>query len=55
MLEGFKIWVLANEGYVLNWLWYVRGDNRGPVNLNEYFTKEKGFLKTQAVILDLLT
>ncbi|KAF2802624.1 pea pathogenicity protein, partial [Mytilinidion resinicola] len=20
--EGFKIWVLANQGYVLDWLWH---------------------------------
>ena len=53
--EGFKIWVLANKGYVLNWLWHARGDNGGPVNLNKYFTKEEGFSKTQAVILNLLT
>ena len=39
--EGFKIWVLANEGYILNWLWHARG-NRGPVNLDESFTKDVG-------------
>ena len=53
--EGFKIWILANEGYVLDWLWHVRGDNGGPVDLDEYFTKEEGFSKMQAVVLDLLT
>ena len=53
--EGFKIWVLANKGYVLNQLQHARGNNGGPVNLNKYFTKEEGFLKTQAVVLDLLT
>jgi hypothetical protein len=36
--EGFKIWVLANEGYVLDWLWHARGDNGGTVDLDEYFT-----------------
>ena len=53
-LKGFKIWVLANEGYILDQLWHARGDKAGLVNLNETFT-EKGFLKTQAVVLDLLT
>ena len=43
--KGFKIWVLANKGYILNWLWHVKGDKVGPVNLDKTFTKE-GFLKT---------
>ena len=25
ILEGFKIWVLANEDYILDWLYYARG------------------------------
>ena len=54
MPEGFKIQVLVNEGYILNQLWYVRGDKVGLVNLNKTFTEE-GFLKTQAVVLNLLT
>ena len=53
--EGFKIWVLANCGYVLDWLYHCKGDNKGPVDLNDYFTKELGFSKTQAVVLDLLS
>ena len=53
--EGFKIWVLANKGYILNQLWHARGDKGGPVDLDETFTKEEGFSKTQAVVLDLLT
>jgi len=44
--EGFKIWALANKGYILNWLWYAKGDNKGPVDLNTMFTKEEGFSKT---------
>ena len=53
-LEGFKIWVLANKGYILDQLQHTRG-NRGLVNLDESFTKDEGFLKTQAVILNLIT
>ena len=53
--EGFKIWVLANEGYILDWLWHARGDKAGPIDLDETFTEEEGFSKTQAVVLDLLT
>jgi hypothetical protein len=52
--EGFKIWVLTNEGYILNWLWHARG-NGGLVDLDESFTKDEGFLKTQAVVLNLIT
>ena len=53
--EGFKIWVLANCGYVLDWLYHCKGDKNGPVDLDEFFTKELGFSKTQAVVLDLLS
>lgn len=53
--EGFKIWVLANQGYVLDWMWHAKGDNKGPVDLDTVFTKKEGFTKTQAVVLDLLT
>ena len=53
--KGFKIQFLVNKGYILNQLWYVRGNKAGPVNLDETFTKEEGFLKTQAVVLNLLS
>ena len=53
--EGYKIWVLANSGYVMNWLFHAKGDKNGPVDLNEFWIKEEGFSKTQAVVLDLLT
>jgi hypothetical protein len=54
MPEGFKIWVLANQGYVLDWLWHAKGNQKGPVDLDTSFLDE-GFTKTQAVVLDLLT
>jgi len=43
--EGFKIWVLANQGYILDWLFHAKGDKKGPVDLDTIFTEE-GFLKT---------
>ena len=52
--KGFKIQVLANQGYILNQLQYAKGNKKGPVNLNKAFLN-KGFIKTQAVVLDLLT
>ena len=53
-LEGFKVWVIVNQGYILDWLQYVKGDKKGPIDLDEYWTKDKGFFKAQAVVLDLL-
>ena len=47
--EGYKIWILANSGYVLDWLFHAKGDKLGPVDLDEFWTKEEGFSKTQAV------
>ena len=53
ILEGFKIWILANKGYILDFMWYAKGNKKGLVNLDKSFLKE-GFLKTQAVVLNLL-
>ena len=53
--KGYKIWVLVNAGYVLDWLFYVKGDKLGPIDLDDWWIKDEGFLKTQAVVLDLLT
>jgi len=51
--EGFKIWILVNEGYILDFMWHAKGDKKGPVDLDKSFLDE-GFSKTQAVVLDLL-
>ena len=55
--EGFKIWVLANEGYVLDWIYYAKGSGKhdGPQDLDDYWTDDLGFSRTQAVVLDLVT
>ena len=55
--KGFKIWVLANEGYVLNWVYHAKGQNKGdgPQDICDYWTKWLGFNQTQAVILDLVS
>jgi Transposase IS4 len=50
--EGFKIWCLANAGYILDWLFHAKGT--GPVDLDDYWTEDRGFSPTQAVVLDLL-
>ena len=52
--EGFKIWVLANQGFVLDWLYHRKGDE-GPVDLDDFWTKDEGFSKTQAVVMDLVS
>jgi len=37
-------------------MYYAKGDNRGPWDLDvEYWVKELGFSKTQAVVLDLIS
>ena len=36
-------------------MFYVKGNNKGPINLDKFWTEEEGFLKTQAVVIDLLT
>ena len=53
---GFKIWVLADQGYVFDLLWHVKGDgnDQGPQGLRTMWEK-KGFSKTQAVVLELMT
>ena len=51
--EGFKIWVLANQGYVLDWMFYAKGTGKGPYDLDTSFI-EDGFTKIEAVVLDLL-
>ena len=57
--EGYMIWVLANAGYVLDWVWHAKGDGilDGPQDICDFWTGKGdcGFLKTQAVVLDLLT
>jgi hypothetical protein len=53
-LEGFKIWVLGNQGYVLDWIFHAKGDKKGLYNLDEYWYKKEGFSKTQVVVLDFL-
>ena len=55
--EGFKIWVLANQGYVLDWLFHAKGSDKcdGPQDLDDFWTDDLGFSRTQAVVLDLLS
>ena len=55
--EGFKIWVLANQGYVLDWMYHAKGRNKGvgPQELDEFWTDDLEFNRTQAVVLDLVT
>ena len=45
----------GERGLYTRWLWHARGNKAGPVDLDVTFTKEEGFSKTQAVVLDLLT
>ena len=53
-LEGFKIQILANKGYILDFMWYAKGNKKGLVDLDISFINNKGFLKIQAVVLNIL-
>ena len=52
--EGFKIWILANQGYVLDWLFHSKGKH-GPIDIDEDWVNIEGFTRTEAVVLDLAT
>ena len=52
--EGLKIQILANAGYILDFIQHTKGKKKGPVNLDTSFTKGEGFSKMQAIVLDLL-
>ena len=41
--KGFKIWVLANQGYILNWIFYIKGDNKGLVDLDKFWGRGRLF------------
>ena len=43
--EGFKIWILANANYILDFMWHTKGEKKGLVNLNISFIKGERFLK----------
>ncbi len=46
-LIGFKIWVLADQGYVFDLLWHVKGDGKDQGLQGLHTTWEKqGFSKT---------
>ena len=53
-LEGFKIWVLTNLSYILDWIYYAKGNTLGPVDLDDFWTDNLGFSKIQAVVLNLI-
>ena len=55
--EGFKIWVLANQGYVLDWLFHAKGSGKcdGSQDLDDFWTDDLRFSRIQAVVLDLLS
>ena len=56
--KGFKIWVLAENGYILDWMYHSRGSkaNDGPYQLDKYWQRPKNgaFSPTQSLVLQLL-
>jgi Transposase IS4 len=53
--EGYKIWVLAEKGYVFNWRFHVVGSKKhqGPQGIDPKWLK-CGFCPTRGVVIDLL-
>ena len=51
---GYKIWIIAEHGYVLNWLYHCKGEKYGPINLDPAWAR-KGYTKTKAVPLTLIS
>ena len=57
---GFKIWVIAQKGYFLQWIWHRKGAGNGPIGvcipreLGGTKKEGKGGNKTQATIVALL-
>lgn len=41
--KGFNIWVVANHGYVLDWLYHAKSDDGGPVDLDDFWMDDKRF------------
>ena len=51
--KNYKILILINDDYVLNWLYHVKNDENS-VNLNTIYIKKWNYFKTQVVVFDLL-
>ena len=51
---GYKIWMLADHGYIMRFLFHAEGDGKydGPYRINPRW-KQEGFSATEAVVLDL--
>ena len=52
--ENFKIWILINVEYVMNWIYHAKNETKNSVDLNEMYTKKWEFSKIQTMIFDLL-
>ena len=39
--KGFNIWVVANHGYVLDWLYHAKSDDGGPVDLDDFWMDKR--------------
>ena len=53
-LKKFKIWMLINFDYVLNWLYHVKNDKKNSIDLNSIYIKKWKVFKIQVVVFDLL-
>jgi Transposase IS4 len=57
---GFKVWAVAQRGFLICWNWHVPGDKNGPVGVRPprepggTIKAGNGRNKTQAVVLRLI-
>ena len=52
--EGFKIWCIASEGFIIQWMFHTKKKQKGPIGLDMQWTKKPYSLsKTEAVVLTL--
>ena len=40
MDTGLKVWLLATQGYLLQWIWHTPGAKFGPVSIERQFWKK---------------
>ena len=54
--EGYKIWVLACDGYILGWLFHTKYKSLGPIEVDtKWIKKPYSISKTEAVVVTLLS
>lgn len=53
--KSFKIWILFNNEYILNWMYHVKNEKKNLVDLNFYWIENLNFSKIETIILNFVT